>query len=166
MRDLHKNPLFYYIGIPLLLALWPLLIWAFYLPHAEKSWDSQKKQYEKAQKIITEILTLDPERLDLAGSKAGSADFDYAIVVEKIASMYHIASANYKLSSGIILTTGGQKSQSANLTLKRIDLSRFANFLSTIQLRWACLQCTQIKLTKKKGLPDAWDVDLALKYYY
>jgi hypothetical protein len=166
MKDLHKNPLFYYIGIPLLLTLWPLLIWAFYLPHAEKSWDSQKKQYEKAQKIITEILTLDPERLDDAGSKAGSADFDYATVIEKIASVYQIPSTNYKLSSGIILTTGGQKSQSANLTLKQIDLGRFANFLSTIQLRWASLQCTQIKLIKKKGLPDAWDVDLALKYYY
>ena len=30
----------------------------------------------------------------------------------------------------------------------------------------AGLQCVKVKLTKKKGLPDAWDINLEFKYYY
>jgi len=28
------------------------------------------------------------------------------------------------------------------------------------------LQCDTVTLTKKKGLPDMWKVDLDFKYYY
>ena len=59
-----------------------------------------------------------------------------------------------------------EKSQTANVALKDVDLEKFAKFLSTIQLRWENLQCKRIKLTRKKGLPDTWDVDLVFKYYY
>ncbi len=64
------------------------------------------------------------------------------------------------------MTIGGQKSQSANVSLSQIDIVKFAEFLSTIQLRWANLQCNRVKLTKKQGLPDVWDVDIEFKYYY
>jgi len=77
-----------------------------------------------------------------------------------------IPSTDYKLSSGIIIESGGQKSQSAQVSLKKVDIVKSARFLSTIQLRWANLQCSRVKLTKKKGLPDVWDVDLEFKYYY
>jgi hypothetical protein len=63
-------------------------------------------------------------------------------------------------------SAAGQKSQSAKVGLKQVDITKFAKFLSTVQLRWANLQCSQVKLTKKKGLPDTWDVDLDFKYYY
>ena len=61
---------------------------------------------------------------------------------------------------------GKPKSQSANVTLKQVDLAKFAGFLSTIQLRWSNLQCSKLKLTTKKGLTDTWDIDLEFKYYY
>ena len=64
------------------------------------------------------------------------------------------------------MVTSGKKSQTANVALKEVGLEKFAKFLSTIQLRWESLQCERIKLTKKKGLPDTWDIDLVLKYYY
>lgn len=52
------------------------------------------------------------------------------------------------------------------MTFKEVDVVKFAEFLSTIQLRWANLHCSKIQMTKKKGLTDTWDVDLDFKYYY
>jgi len=166
MKDIYKNPLFYYILVPVVVALWPLLVWVAYLPDAEDNLNDEKTQYKKAQEIMGDILSIDPGRLEFAGLKATPAEFDYATAVEKIASLCKIPSTSYKLSSGIIITSGGQKSQSANVGLKQVDMAKFARFLSTIQLRWANLQCVRLKLTKKKGLPDTWDVDLDFKYYY
>lgn len=166
MNQIYKSAIFYYALAALIVVLWPLLIWGVYLPGAEEAWRTEKAQYEKGQKIIAEILTLDPDRLKFADSKAAAAEFDYAAAVEKIATLCKIPSTNYRLSSGIIITSGGQKSQTASLVLKDVDIAKFARFLSAIQLRWANLQCVRVKLTKKKGLPNTWDVDLGLKYYY
>ncbi len=166
MKEIYKNPALYYILAPAILALWPLLIWGVYLPAAEHNWQVEKSQYGKGQNIITEILALDPDRLKFADSNSASVEFDYASAIEKTAGLCRIPPTNYRLSSGIIITSGGQKSQSAKVGLKGVDVTKFAKFLSTIQLRWANLQCSQVKLTKKKGLPDTWDVDLNFKYYY
>ncbi|UCC23606.1 MAG: hypothetical protein JSW23_06015 [Planctomycetota bacterium] len=166
MKELYKNPTLYYAGVPVIVSLWSLLVWGVYLPDAENKWQAEKAQYGKTQKIIAEILTLDPERLEFAGAEAATAEFDYAVAVEKTASLCRIPSANYRLSSGVIMTSGGQRSQNAKVVLKEVDITKFAKFLSTIQLRWANLQCVKVKLTKKKGLRDAWDVDLDFKYFY
>lgn len=166
MTDIYKNPTLYYILVPIIVALWSLFIWGIYLPDAESNWRDEKTQYKKAQSVISEILTLDPDRLEFADSKTNAAEFDYAVAVEKIASLCKISSTNYKLSSRPIIDSGGQKSQSAQVALKQVDIVKFAKFLSTIQLRWANLQCAKVKLTKKKGLPDTWDADLEFKYYY
>jgi hypothetical protein len=166
MKDIIRNPILYYILVPTVLVLWPLLVWAVYLPGAERSWEQEKNEYTKAQEIMVEILTLDPDRLAFADSNAVSADFSYANAVDRVATLCRIPTANYKLSSGIIITSAGQKSQGAKLGLKDVDITTFAKFVSTIQLRWSKLQCTQVKLTKKKPLPDRWDVDMDFKYYY
>jgi hypothetical protein len=166
MKQIHKNPTLYYILVPVAAALWSLFLWGLYLPQAERGWRVEKTQYDKAQQIIAEILALDSERLEFTDSKSGAAEFDYAVAVEKVATLCKISSANYKLSSGIIITTGGQKSQSAAVVLREVDISRFAKFLSTIQLRWANLQCTGVKLDRRKGAPDSWDADLDFTYYY
>jgi len=166
MKDIFRNPIFYYILVPAILALWPLLVWAVYLPGAGRSWEQEKSEYTKAQEIMVEILTLDPDRLAFADSNAVPVDFSYANTVDKVATLCRIPAANYKLSSGIIITSDKQKSQGAKVGLKDVDIETFAKFLSTIQLRWAKLQCTQVKLTKKKPLPDRWDVDIDFKYYY
>jgi hypothetical protein len=166
MKQIYKNPTLYYILVPVVVALWPLLIWGVYLPSARHNWQAETVQYGEAQSIIGEILALDPDRLKFADSQNTAAEFDYASAVEKIAGLCGIPPTNYRLSSGIIIASGGQKSQNAKVGLKQIDITKFAEFLSTIQLRWANLQCVQVKLTKKKGLPDIWDVDLEFKYYY
>jgi len=166
MKEIYKSPSLYYILVPVVVSLWSLFVWGAYLPDAERSWEAEKVQYNKAQSIISEILSLDPDRLAFADLKGGAGEFDYANAVEKTASLCGIASTDYKLSSGIMIASGGQKSQSAQVSLKKVDIVKFAKFLSTIQLRWANLQCSRVKLTKKKGLPNVWDVDLEFKYYY
>ena len=167
MKEIYKNPTLYYILAPVIAALWPLLIWGVYLPAAEHNWQVERTQYNKAQSVIAEILALDPDRLEFADSQNAAAEFDYASAVEKVANLCGIPSTSYKLSSRpIIDDSGGQKSQSAKVGLRQVDITKFAKFLSTIQLRWANLQCARVKLTKKKGLPDTWDVDLDFTYYY
>jgi hypothetical protein len=125
-----------------------------------------RAEYTKAQEIMTEILNIDPDRLDYTGSRETNSEFDYAIAVEKIASLCRIPSVDYKLSSGPTITSGGQRSQRAKMVLRQVDITRFADFLTTIRFRWAGLRCTQLKLTHKKGLKDRWDVDLDFTYYY
>jgi len=166
MKDIYKNPTLYYILVPVMLALWPLLVWAVYLPKAEHNLNSDIAQYEKALETMKRVLGLDPDRLEFTDAKTGAAEFDYTNEVYRIAALCKIPAANFKLSSGIPIRSHGQKSQTANVSLKDIDVTRFAEFLSKIQLRWANLQCTKVKLIKKRGLRDKWDVSLTFKYYY
>ena len=166
MKDIYKNPIVYYIAVPIIAALWPLLVVGVYLPKSQKIWNKEKTQYQKAQKIIEDILTLDPERLEYLGGKKGESKFDYTSAVDSVASSYRISATNYKISSRPIITSSGHKNQSAKVVIKEIDIANFAKFLSTMQLRWANLQCVQLKLTKKKGQPDSWKVDVDFKYYF
>ena len=166
MKQIYKNPALYYILVPIIVALWPLFICGVYLPEAETGWQSEKSRYTRAQKIMAGILELDPDRLGFADAKAAGAEFDYASAVEKTARLCKISSSDYKLSSGIVMTSSGQKSQKANVVLRDIELARFARFLSTIQLHWPSLQCERVKLTGKKGVSDRWNIELDFKYYY
>jgi len=166
MKDLYKNPLFYYILVPVITALWPLLVYFVCLPKAQRSWNLEKDQYNKAEQTIAEILAVAPERLDFANAKKTAAEFDYAVAVEKIANLCGVSSSNYKLSSGPIVTSGGRKNQNAKVDLKQVEIVKCTKFLSLIQLHWPGLQCTQLKLDKRKGLPDTWDIALDFKYYF
>ncbi|MFC1738205.1 hypothetical protein ACFL1G_04035 [Planctomycetota bacterium] len=167
MKDVYKNPVLYYMLAPAVIALWPLLVWAVYLPKTEKNWKTLKNRHINSQVEIAEILKLDPERLEFAGSADKEVEFDYVRAVEKAANKHGIPPTNYKLSSGVITRpSGGQESQSARIALTDVDITIFAQFLSDLQLRWANLQCTQIQLKKQKNSPDSWEVDLDFKYYY
>lgn len=167
MNQIYKNPVVYYVAIPVLTALWSLLILAVYLPNVEENLEKEKNEYEKARKVMEEILTLDPDRLDSAVARAGAAKFDYATAVEEIANSCSISSANYNISSKPVRrTTSGQKTRSAMVVLKKVDVTKFSRFLSTIQLRWANLQCENVTLTRQKGLADLWKANLEFKYYY
>lgn len=137
-----------------------------YLPAAGRNWETDKSQYNQGQDIIKEILAIDPDRLKFADANSTSVEFDYASAIDKTAGSCGISSSGYTINSGIMVTSAGQKSQSAKVSLRGVDVATFARFLSTLQIRWASLQCSQVKLTKKKGLPDSWDIDLDFKYYY
>jgi len=164
MKEIYKNPILYYILVPVVIGLWPLLVWAICLPAAEKKLEAQQAQYKRAEAIMMEILTLDPDRMTDAND--APAEFTYDRAVERVAGSCRIPPNKYKLSPIMPMTISGQKSQSATVNLKQIDIVKFAEFLSMIQLRWANLHCNRVKLTKKQGLPDMWDVDIEFKYYY
>jgi len=165
IKEIYKNPMFYYILVPALVALWPISM-GLYLKSSKSAYNTDQEQYTKAEKIIDELLSLDPDRLNYTKGKTTTAGFDYATAVSTAAEFCSIPAASYKLSSGIIQKTEGQKNQAANVALKGVEITKTARFLSTIQLRWSGLQCTKINLRKNKGFPDSWDVDLTFKYYY
>jgi len=164
MRDLHKNPIFYYILVPVVVALWPLLVAGVYLPRAHRRCQELASQCKQAEAIMLEILRLDPERA--ADANEANADFSYAAAVNKAAAVCNIPASKYKLNSGLVIKVGQQKTQTATVSLKEVNVESFAKFLSTIQLRWPNLQCIRVKLTAKQGLPDLWDVDIDFRYYY
>jgi len=168
MKDIYKNPILYYIVVPVIVGIWPLLVWAIYLPAAQKDVQEQIAQYEKSEPIMMEIYTLEPDRLEFADANDTAADFTYGEAIDRVARLCKIPPSKYNVSSAMIITTKDKKSQSATVDLKQIDIRKFARFLSMMQLRWANLQCEQLKLTKKQNLPDndIWDVDLKFKYYY
>ncbi len=166
MKDFLRNPTFYYILGPAVAAIWPLLVRGVYLPEAEKTVQSERYQYEIAQQRIIEILTLDPDRREFVDPNGTATEFNYAHAVGKVASLCRIPSTNYTLSSGMMMTSDRQKSQSAKVVLRQVSITQFARFLSSIQFRWPKLKCERLKITSKKGLPDVWDVDIDFKYYY
>ncbi len=166
MKDIYKNPILYYILTPVIICLWPLLVWAIYLPAAEKDNNNQQAQFKKAEAIMMEILTLDPDRRDFVDSNDVNAEFNYDKAVAMVAGTSKIPPSKWNLNATAPQTSRGEKSQNAAVSLKQIDIVKFSEFLSTIQLRWANLQCNRVKLTQKPGLPDMWDVDIEFKYYY
>ena len=165
MKDIHKHPLFYYILVPAVMVIWPLLVSMVYLPSAEQNLIIKKEQYTEATAIIKEILKLDPGRLDYS-AKTGKSEFNYADAVDEVAKRCNISTGSYRISSGMLIRSGKQRTQSAKLVLNDISILKFAEFLSEIQMRWDSLQCTKVKLAKKEGLPDTWKVDIDFKYYY
>ncbi|OHB63193.1 MAG: hypothetical protein A2168_03435 [Planctomycetes bacterium RBG_13_50_24] len=166
MKNIYRNPMLYYILVPCLAALWPLLVGVVYLSAAKHGFEDEKKAYNEAELKIAAILALDPTRLELSDPNQTDEKFDYATTVSGVARRCNIAPTDYTVSSKPVRTSGGKKSQNAMVVLKQVDIGSFAEFLSQIQLRWANLQCESVTLTKKKGLPDAWKVDLDFKYYY
>lgn len=167
MRDLYKNPILYYIIVPIIVGLWPLLVCAIYLPEAHKSVEEQIDQYKKAEPIMMDILTLDPDRLEFVDVNNTTPEFTWA-AVDQVANRCKISESKCQLRSGMPIISGGQKNQSATVNLKQVGITEFAEFLSMIQLRWVNLQCERVKLVKKQNMPDndLWDVDINFKYYY
>jgi len=167
MKDLYKNPILYYILVPIIAGLWPLLVWAIYLPDAQKSVKEHISQYKEAEPIMMEILTLDPDRLEFSDSNDPAPEFTWTSV-DQVANRCKIPESKCELRSGMPITSGGQKNQSATVNLRQVGIMEFAEFISMIQLRWVNLQCERVKLVKKQNMPDndLWDVDINFKYYY
>lgn len=166
MKDLYKNPILYYIGAPIIVGLWPLLVWAIYLPDAQKSITEHISQYQQAEPVMMEILTLDPDRLEFTDANDPAPEFTWS-AVDQVANRCKIPEKKCELRSGVMQTISGQKIQSATVNLRQVGIMEFAEFLSMIQLRWINLQCERVKLTKKQNPDnDLWDVDITFKYYY
>lgn len=167
MKDIYRNPILYYVLVPVVLALWPLIVGGIYLQDAQESLKEEMGYLKEARSKALEILSLVPDRLAQSDPKTGATDFMYLDAIDRAATLCGIPPTDYRPSTKpITARKGGPKSQDCHVIINEIDILRFARFLSTLQLQWARLQCVNATLTSRKGLPDKWKVDLDFKYYY
>jgi hypothetical protein len=165
MRDLHKDPMFYYILAPILIGLWPLLVWAVYLPSATRGRVADEESLTNAVADCNEILEYDPGRLDIVGDDKGFK-FTYAEAIDRAANVCNIPSPNYAYSASAINPSGDKETRAAHVSLDNVAVAQAARFLSTLQSTWVNLTCEKITLKRQEGMPDQWDVDLDFKYSY
>ncbi|MFA5553101.1 MAG: hypothetical protein WCZ89_05590 [Phycisphaerae bacterium] len=165
MTKIFRESSFYYIAIPLVMAIWPLAIWQKYLPRASENWQQQEKRFYEATNLMEQILALDGDRLRFEDNK-GRDKFDYTIAIDTAARQVGMPSTNYSISSRPIRTSGRERTQDCQIIIQQADIEQFAKFISNLQTTWASLRCEKITLTRTRGLPDAWKIDLTLKYYY
>jgi len=166
MREVYKNPMLYYLLIPVLVGLWPLLVWSVYLPRAEQSREVEGGLCVEGQASAIDILVLDPGRLDPPDKGQITTPFDYGPAVARVANLCKIPPSNYPYNISGKMVSGGKTRQDARVELKSVGIVQAAKFLWTIQSMWATLQCEDVKVTKKKGTADQWDVDFRFLYYY
>jgi hypothetical protein len=165
MKDIYRNPMFYYILVPLLIGIWPLSIWLVYLPRAEESLKNDGKTYEQSKEVMERILTLDPTQLELAQANTADDKFDYNIAVDMAAAKCGIVTKGVNVSPPRFVRK--QQTQDARVTLENVDITGFAKFITSLQIAWPSLQCEKIDLAKKPGaVADQWNIDVTLKYYY
>lgn len=166
MPDICRNPVVYYLLIPVLVGIWPLLVRAVYLPRTESTLSTEEALYIEGQSRIIDILQIDPDRLNFVDANEVAAEFSYGSAVDRVANLCKIPASNCDFQAGNIMRAGGKRRQDARVKLTNVGIVQAARFLSTIQSMWVSLTCERVKLNKKKGMPDRWDVDLSFVYYY
>ena len=167
MREIYKDPLLYYVLIPLLVGIWPLLIWAMYLPGAKQARDREAGLCVQGQVDVNDILKIDPERPDVTKTTPAQAEFTYVAAAGRVANLCKIPSSNWKADSGGISTANGKKRQDGSVNLSAVSIKQAASFLWRIQSMYPMrLTCESVKLQAKKGMKDQWDAVFNFHYYY
>ena len=156
----------YYLLIPVLVGLWPVLVCGVYLPRVERDQRIEQNLGEEGQMYVVDILRIDPGRLDFADVNEVSAEFSYGPAIDRVANLCRIPASNCQYTAGDIIPVGGKRRQDARVKLSDVSIVQAARFLSTIQSMWVNLTSVKTKLTKKKDMPDQWEVDFSFLYYY
>jgi hypothetical protein len=163
LKNYANDKRLYYILAPALAALWPLFAGLVALSNADSRWTKQNEIYTKGSDYITQILRIDPERLN---KQKGSAEFSYPNVVNRVAGSVGVSPSGYRLQvKAVVKVKGGQESQDADVTLTAVDMVTFTKFLSAMQLEGAGIQCSSVSLQKQKGSADLWTAQMAFKYF-
>ncbi|MHC4126352.1 MAG: hypothetical protein ACYSRR_07880 [Planctomycetota bacterium] len=161
MKDAIKNPLLYFLVVPVGIAIWPLLVWAVYLPNAQNSFAEEQASYEEGEKIIKNILVLDPDRIKL-DKREGGKEFEYSSAIREASSKAVMSSMNYSHS-----TKKKRKGiQTCHVELTEIGIQKFALFLSGILVQWPSLECVKVNFKPVKNKKDVWDIDMDFKYEF
>jgi len=167
MKDLlQKYSIYIYVIVPVLIAIWPALVLAMYLPSAQEKLNDDISAYTDANDIMLDILLLAPERVEPEDPGKEKIEFSYDNVVVEVAASCGIHPTQCKWNTGPINDLKGSKTQTASVTLSKIDITSFAKFLSVIQSSWPKLVCNKVKLTRKPNTPDEWDIIIEFKYFY
>lgn len=167
IKEYLKNPIFYFIAVPAVLAIWVVLAMFVFYPSSIRNWEKQKQEYQQAQQLLKEILTIEPQRLTYKAKKDGAAEgFDFTYVVNEFATTFSIPSSDFVLSTRGQTRRAGKLARSAVLSIKSIDIEKMAKFLSTMLVRWPDLQCEMLAIEKLPNAKNLWKVDMTLTYYY
>jgi len=166
MRDLHRNPILYYLLIPAMVGMWPLLVWGVYLPATERDRGNDYDLLIEGQTHIMGILEIDPQRTNRSDPNRVTGEFAYGKAVDRAANLCSIPAKDCILDASNITIMAGKKRQDATIKLKDVSIVQIARFLSDIQSTWVNLQCDNIKLSMRKGMPDQWEATFRLVYYY
>jgi len=166
MRDLHRNPILYYLLIPALIGIWPAVVALVCLPKAKGALEADYSLLVDAKADINDILTIDPDRMHPPDANRVVGEFAYGKAVDRAANLCAIPAGNCRYTAQDIMNVGGKKRRDGRVTLKDVSIVQTAKFLSLMQSTWVNLQCDGIDLTRRKGMPDQWEVDISFIYYY
>jgi hypothetical protein len=167
MREVYKNPMLYYLLIPVLVGIWPLLVWGVYLPRAEHEREIEGGLCVQGQGSVMDILGIDPDRPNMKSTNLVPPEFSYLAAAGRVANLCKIPASNWTSAAGNNIVSSGKKRQDARVKLTAVSIRQAAKFLWTIQSMWPSrLTCENLKLQKKKGMPDQWDVEFSFLYYY
>jgi hypothetical protein len=164
MKDYLKNSNFYYVLVPVVACAWVIFVTTVSLGKANKEWDKQKAEWNTSQRMIAQILNLDPERLNIKVDAGFGGEFDYSIAVEETAKLCKISS--YSMTSGLALKSAGKGRKTATVTIKTVDIEQLAQFLSQMLQRSPNLECDLLTLTKLKTGKDSWKTSVKFSYTY
>ena len=166
MKEFYKKPEFYYFIAPVFVIVWILTVAFFTIPTAENKLKTAVRNDDKIQGYVATILTLEPERDNYKNQDDKTAKFDYVIVIEKFAKLHGIPSSACTPQVQAPMKKRMQLTQSANITIKSIDIERFAKFLTSIQRSWPNLQCDSLSLKKQKKALDSWEAKMKFTYIF
>lgn len=166
MKDMLKNPNFYYIAAPSAAMIFTLLAGFVFYPGAVKQWKDSETEYNNSKELAEKLLTLQPERLLAAGQVTSGETFDFTVVVNDFAKTFSISPSNYTTSVKSEVKKQGKRARSATVSIKTIGIENLTKFLSTMLARWPDLECDVLSLDKGKAGKDDWKADLSLTYYY
>lgn len=168
INELHKNPMFYYILVPVVAVVWPSLLYFQSLPEAQKDLAKEKQFVEDVNTLVPQILALDPMRMrDPKAKDSGSRTFAYTTEVDRVAKACGIRSFKVRPVKPVKNKQTGRNTQTANVSLKDVDLVRTTIFISTLLGDWTDLECTKISMSlPNKTETDIWKVDLSFHYTF
>ena len=166
MKALLKNPVLYYIAVPVLVGLWPILVAAVYLPQAKADKQTQIELYKKGQDIIEQIRTLDPDRLKLNEPNGTEVTFTYDVAVNQIAVLCNMTGISIYLKPYYASDNRRPKNPDRQSRLKAGRYHDICKIPFADSDSLAGLQCTNLKMDTKENLPDVWDITIDFKYYY
>ena len=162
-----KNPNVYYILVPVLAAIWAVTAGLVSYPKSVKAWQDSQAEYEKAQGLIDQLATLQPERLAYKVDKTvQSEDFDFTKTINEFAAALSIPPSSYNLTVRSEANRAGRRTRSATVSIKSIDIEKLAQFVSALLLRWPDLKCDTLSFSKIKGAKNNWQADISLTYFY
>jgi hypothetical protein len=122
MREIYKNPMFYYVLIPVLVGMWPLLVRARYLPRAEDNRRHDGDLCVDGQAKALDILFIDPERPTMTTKNVVPTEFSYGAAVDRVANLCKIPATNWDLAAGGFMSSSGKKRQDARVKLTNVSI--------------------------------------------